>query len=172
MRKVLAAMALIATSSVAQAGPNEDAYQGVEQWSNAFRDSDVDALTKLYAPDALMIGTAGKVVLTTPDQIYKYFDLNLNANNPRTAKLNSSEALVINDKYGHPNWLPHSHWSEGRTADHWYGSSDLRSRQARGRLDDRAPAPFVIAANVNSTIDVCQISPQVIPKLTRFANNN
>jgi hypothetical protein len=44
-----------------------------------------------------MIGTVGKVVLTTPDQIHKYFELNLNINKPRTAKLNSSEALAIDD---------------------------------------------------------------------------
>ena len=97
MRRIVAAMALVASVSVAQAGPKEDAYQVVEKWSKAFGDSDAGAIAKLYASDALMIGTVGKVVLNTPDQIYKYFDLNLNNNKPRTAKLNSSEALVVDD---------------------------------------------------------------------------
>lgn len=97
MKRIFAAMALIASVSSADAGPKEDAYQVVEQWSKAFGDSDASAIAKLYAPDALMIGTVGKIVLTTPDQIYKYFDLNLNTNKPRSAKLNSSEALVVND---------------------------------------------------------------------------
>ena len=97
MKRVFAAMALIATVSSAQAGPKEDAYQVLEKWSKAFGDADAAAIAKLYAPDALMIGTVGKVVLTTPDQIYKYFDFNLNNYKPRTAKLNSSEALVVDE---------------------------------------------------------------------------
>ena len=97
MRRMVAAMALVASVSLAQAGPKEDAYQVVEKWSKAFGDSDAEAIAKLYASDALMIGTVGKVVLSTPDQIYKYFDLNLNNNKPRTAKLNISEALVVDD---------------------------------------------------------------------------
>jgi uncharacterized protein (TIGR02246 family) len=88
---------LIASVSLAHAGPKEDAYQVVEKWSKAFTDADVDGIAKLYAPDALMIGTFGKAVMTKPEQIRKYFDVALNTDKPRTAKLNSSEALVIDD---------------------------------------------------------------------------
>jgi uncharacterized protein (TIGR02246 family) len=97
MRKILAAMTLLASMSSAQAGPKEDAYQIVEKWGNAFTDADVDGIAKLYAPDALMIGTLGKTVLTKPEQIRKYFETALNTDKPRTAKLNSSEALVVDD---------------------------------------------------------------------------
>jgi uncharacterized protein (TIGR02246 family) len=97
MRKLLSAMTLIASVTLAHAGPKEDAYQVVEKWAKAFTDGDVDAIAKLYAPDALMIGTAGKVVMTRPDQIRKYFEVALNTNKPRTATLNSSEALVADD---------------------------------------------------------------------------
>jgi uncharacterized protein (TIGR02246 family) len=90
-------MTLAASVSLAHAGPKEDAYQVVEKWSQAFTASDVDAITRLYAPDALMIGTLGKVVLTKPEDIRKYFDVALNTNKPRTATLNSSEALVVDD---------------------------------------------------------------------------
>jgi uncharacterized protein (TIGR02246 family) len=97
MRNFLSAMALIASVSFAHAGPKEDAYQVVEKWGKAFTDADVDAIAKLYAPDALMIGTFGKVVMTKPEQIHKYFDVALNIDQPRTATLNSSEALVVDD---------------------------------------------------------------------------
>jgi uncharacterized protein (TIGR02246 family) len=97
MRRILSAMTLIASVSLAHAGPKEDAYQVVEKWSKAFTDADVDGIAKLYAPDALMIGTFGKAVMTKPEQIRKYFDVALNTDKPRTAKLNSSEALVIDD---------------------------------------------------------------------------
>ena len=97
MRKFLSAMMLLASASSAQAGPKEDAYQIVAKWGKAFTDGDVDAIAGLYAPDALMIGTMGKVVLTKPEQIRQYFDVALNRDRPRTANLDSSEAVVIDD---------------------------------------------------------------------------
>jgi uncharacterized protein (TIGR02246 family) len=97
MRRILLAMTLAASASLAHAGPKEDAYQVIEKWSKAFTASDVDAISRLYASDALMIGTLGKVVLTKPEDIRKYFDVALNTNKPRTATLNSSEALVVDD---------------------------------------------------------------------------
>jgi hypothetical protein len=39
----------------------------------------------------------GKVVLTKPEEIRRYFDVALNTNKPRSASLNSSEALVVDD---------------------------------------------------------------------------
>jgi uncharacterized protein (TIGR02246 family) len=97
MTRILSVMTLLASVSLAHAGPREDAFQVVEKWGRAFSDADVDGITKLYAPDALMIGTFGKTVLTKPEQIRKYFDVALNTDKPRTAKLNSSEALVVDD---------------------------------------------------------------------------
>ena len=97
MKKILSVMILVASVSLAHAGPKEDAYQVVEKWGKAFADADVDGIAKLYAPDALMIGTFGKEVLTKPEQIRKYFDVALTTDKPRTAKLNSSEAVVVDD---------------------------------------------------------------------------
>ena len=98
MRKIIAAMAFLSSVSFSQAGQKEEAYQVVEKWSKAFSDSDAAAVARLYAPEALMIGTLGKVVLTTPDQIFEYFNTNLNTDKPRTAKLNTYEALVVDDR--------------------------------------------------------------------------
>jgi uncharacterized protein (TIGR02246 family) len=94
MRRILLAMTLTASVSSAYAGPKEDAYQVVEKWGKAFTASDVDAIVRLYAPDALMIGTLGKVVL---EEIRKYFEIALNTNKPRSASLNGAEALVVDD---------------------------------------------------------------------------
>jgi uncharacterized protein (TIGR02246 family) len=90
-------MALLASVSSANAGPKEEAYRVIENWGKAFTEADVDGIAKLYAPDALMIGTSGKIVLTKPEQIRDYFNVALNTGRPRTAKLVSSEALVIDD---------------------------------------------------------------------------
>ena len=64
MKKILSVMIFVASVSLAHAGPKEDAYQVVEKWGKAFADADVDGIANLYAPDALMIGTFGKQVLT------------------------------------------------------------------------------------------------------------
>src|SRR5262245_15382249 len=87
MRKTLSAIMLFASVSLAHAGPKEDAYQVVAKWAKAFTEADVTAIAKLYAPDALMIGTLGKIVLTRPEQIRQYFDRALNTDKPRTATL-------------------------------------------------------------------------------------
>jgi uncharacterized protein (TIGR02246 family) len=97
MRAFYSIILLVASVSLGHAGPKEDAYLVVENWSKAFTEADVDAIAKLYAPDALMTGTFGKAVLTKPEQIRKYFDVALNADKPRTATLNTSESLVVDD---------------------------------------------------------------------------
>jgi uncharacterized protein (TIGR02246 family) len=99
MKKVILLSVILITSvSLAHAGPKEDARQVVANWSKAFTDGDVDAIAKLYAPEALMIGTMGKVVLTKPEEIRKYFEAAFKSiDKPRTANLDSSEALVVDD---------------------------------------------------------------------------
>ncbi len=98
MRRILSILALLASVSLAHAGPKEDAYEVVESWDKAFTDGDVDAIARLYAPDATMIGTFAKVVMTKPEQIHQYFEIALNNDDkPRTATLNSGEATVIDD---------------------------------------------------------------------------
>jgi uncharacterized protein (TIGR02246 family) len=97
MRTSLAMVILMSSISLAHAGPKEDALGVVAKWSKAFTDADVDAIAGLYAPDALMIGTQGKIVLTKPEQIRQYFEVALNRDKPRTARLDNSEALAIDD---------------------------------------------------------------------------
>jgi uncharacterized protein (TIGR02246 family) len=96
MRTVLSILMLLATATLAQAGPQDDARQVVERWVKAFSEADADGVAGLYAPDALMIGTAGKVVLTKPEQIHKYFETAL-VNNQPNATLLSSESLAADD---------------------------------------------------------------------------
>lgn len=98
MKHFLSAIIVVASVSLAHAGPKEDARQVLANWGKAFTDGEVDTIAKLYAPDALMIGTAGKVVLTKPDEIRKYFEAAFKSiEKPRTANLDSSEALVVDD---------------------------------------------------------------------------
>jgi len=98
MREMLIAIALLASlCSTANAGPKEDALQVVEKWAKAFTDSDVDGIVKLYAPDALFLGTGSKTVVVKPEEIRKYFEQALLSNRPRGARLDSHSAMVVSD---------------------------------------------------------------------------
>jgi uncharacterized protein (TIGR02246 family) len=98
MRKLLiAGAALCVFASAANAGPKEDALAVLEKWTKAFTASDVDGIVKLYAPDALFLGTASKTVVAKPEGIRSYFENALLNNRPRGASLKEYEALVISD---------------------------------------------------------------------------
>ena len=98
MRKLLFAVALfVPLCSTAIAGPKEDALQVLEKWTKAFTESDVDGIVKLYAPDALFLGTGSKTVVVKPEEIRKYFEQALLNNRPRGAKLGDYSVMVLSD---------------------------------------------------------------------------
>jgi len=88
-------------SSAANAGPKEDALAVLEKWTKAFTASDVDGIVKLYAPDALFIGTASKAVVVKPEGIRSYFENALPNNRPRGATLNNYEGGSRYHRFGH-----------------------------------------------------------------------
>jgi uncharacterized protein (TIGR02246 family) len=73
------------------------ALQVLEQWTKAFTDSDVDGIVKLYAPDALFLGTGSKTVVTKPEEIRQYFERVLLSNRPWGAKLGDHAVLAVSD---------------------------------------------------------------------------
>jgi uncharacterized protein (TIGR02246 family) len=94
---VLAFAVITSLCSTAIGGPKEDALQVVEKWIKAFSDSDVDGIVKLYAPDALFLGTGSKAVVTKPEEIRKYFEPALLSNRPRGAKVDDHSVMVVSD---------------------------------------------------------------------------
>jgi uncharacterized protein (TIGR02246 family) len=86
-----------ALSSVAIAGPKEEALQVVEKWDKAFTDADVDGMVKLYAPDALFVGTSSKAVVAKPEGIRNYFEAALLNDRPRTAAFSDYAAVPLSD---------------------------------------------------------------------------
>lgn len=59
--------------SVALAGPADDAAALVERWSATYSENDRDALARLYAPDALLLGTTDPQATRGADAIREYF---------------------------------------------------------------------------------------------------
>jgi uncharacterized protein (TIGR02246 family) len=99
MRTFLAAVALLASlmSSLAADDPKNEALQVLAKWSQAFKDSDVDAIVKLYAPDALFVGTGSKTVVVKPEGIRSYFENALLNNRPRGASLGDYSVMPLSD---------------------------------------------------------------------------
>jgi len=64
---------LVLTPTAAIAGPAEEASAIVDQWSATYSANDRDALVKLYAPDALLLGTTDPVATRGTEDIRKYF---------------------------------------------------------------------------------------------------
>ena len=63
----------ILAATPATAGPQEEAGAVVDQWSAAYSANDREALVKLYAPDALLLGTTDPVATRGAEEIRKYF---------------------------------------------------------------------------------------------------
>ncbi|MBI4302020.1 MAG: nuclear transport factor 2 family protein [Chloroflexi bacterium] len=75
----------------------EEALQVVEKWTQAFTESDVDGIVKLYAPDALFLGTGSKTIVTKPEEIRAYFEQALSPNRPLAAKVGDYSAMALSD---------------------------------------------------------------------------
>ena len=98
MRAFLWAVILFTSlTSAATAGPKEDALAVLEKWTKAFAASDVDGIVKLYAADALFLGTGSKTVAVKPEEICSYFENALLNNRPRGAILKDYAVTVLSD---------------------------------------------------------------------------
>ncbi len=74
MRKLLLACAMLLVWPAATfAGSKEEAFQVVEQFQKVFGACDEQGLVKLFASDAVFLGTVSPIVATKTDQIAKYF---------------------------------------------------------------------------------------------------
>ena len=97
MKKLLLASALLMTMSLsAIAGPKEDASQVIEQFKKAFDASDVQGVVKLFAPNALFLGTVSPKLATTTEDIDKYFEA-LKQFMPRSFTIEEQQAVVLSE---------------------------------------------------------------------------
>ena len=97
MRLLVGVFILMTSIATAAADAKTDALQVIDRWAKAFTASDVDAIVRLYASDALFMGTGSKSVVTKPEAIRSYFEAALLNNRPRGATLNSYESMVLAD---------------------------------------------------------------------------
>jgi uncharacterized protein (TIGR02246 family) len=73
MRLPLALVFIASVSSIAAAGPKEDAYGAVERWSKALNEGTAEDTAATYSPDASLWGTVATALTTSPEAVKKYF---------------------------------------------------------------------------------------------------
>src|SRR5258708_39851147 len=71
--RVLVFMLLALVPMSVSAGPAEDASAVIGRWATAFNANDADAVLKLYASDALLLGTVSPILSEGTDPIRAYF---------------------------------------------------------------------------------------------------
>jgi uncharacterized protein (TIGR02246 family) len=98
MRKFFLTCAVLITAPLAAfAGPKEEAFQVVEQFKAAFDASDVQGVVKLFAADAVFLGTVSPKIITTTAEVDQYFQ-GLKQFMPRQFKIEEYSTIVLSDR--------------------------------------------------------------------------
>lgn len=73
LARALAVLAIALLPGLAAAGPAEEANAVIDRWADAFSANDPEAVVKLYAPDAILLGTSSPVMSEGTAAIRNYF---------------------------------------------------------------------------------------------------
>ncbi len=93
-RFVLAALVLL-SPSIAAAGPAEEANAVVDRFSAAYNSNDPEAVVKLYAPNAILLGTVSPVISVGTEAIRTYFSMIKGSGNKNV--IQERHAIVLGD---------------------------------------------------------------------------
>ena len=97
MRKLLlAAVILLASALPSLAGPKEDAFSVIEQFKKSFDTSDVQGVVKLFAPDAVFLGTLSPKLATRNEEIDAYFQ-GIKTDRPRKVVFGEYSTIILSD---------------------------------------------------------------------------
>jgi uncharacterized protein (TIGR02246 family) len=97
MQKLLLGLILLPILPMsAIAGPKEDAFQVIEQFKKAFDSADVPGVMKLFAPDAVFLGTVSPKLATKTAEIDTYFQ-GIKVDIPRRIEIGDFSTIVVSD---------------------------------------------------------------------------
>jgi uncharacterized protein (TIGR02246 family) len=97
MRLALATFLFSASILSANAGIKEDAFVVVEQFKKGYDSADAAGIVRLFAPDAIFLGTTMPKPSKAPDAILKYFQASAATGQPKKIEIESWESLVLSD---------------------------------------------------------------------------
>jgi uncharacterized protein (TIGR02246 family) len=97
MRSLIASVMSLVLLSPAIAGPTEEAFVVVEQFKKAYDASDPPSIVKLFAPDAVFLGTVMQKPTRDHEAILKYFQASAAANLPKAVVIENYEVLQLSE---------------------------------------------------------------------------
>lgn len=86
---------ILVLPTVAAAGPAEEANAVVDRFSAAYNSNDPEAVVKLYAPDAILLGTVSPVISVGTEAIRKYFSMIKDSGNKNV--IQERHTIVLGD---------------------------------------------------------------------------
>ena len=90
-------LSLIAFNRPSMAGPAEEANAALDRFSAAYTANDVEALVKLYAPNAILLGTNSPIISEGRDAVRAYFTNLKLAGSGNKNEIQERRTIVIND---------------------------------------------------------------------------
>ena len=97
MKCLFAALIVLGLIAPASAGPKEDAFAVLEQFKKAYDASDPVAIVRLFAPDAVFLGTRMQRPTRDREAILKYFQDSAAANLPKKVEIENYEVLQLSE---------------------------------------------------------------------------
>ncbi len=96
-RAVFAFATIILMAPAVLAGPADEANAALDRFSVAYSANDVEALAKLYAPNAILLGTNSPAISEGRDAVRAYFtNLKLSGSGNKN-EIQERKTIVVND---------------------------------------------------------------------------
>ncbi len=104
MIRVLSLLLMSLAPTMVFAGAAEEANAVIDRWSAAYTSNEPEAIVKIYAPDAILLGTVSPVISVGTEAIRKYFSMvkgsgNRNSIQERHTIVLDENAVVVTGFY-------------------------------------------------------------------------
>src|SRR5215207_9249563 len=73
LARVVSAALFLLPPVAAFAGPAEEANEAVDRWVAAYNSNDLNAITNMYTPDAILLGRISPILTQGPQAIHDFF---------------------------------------------------------------------------------------------------
>jgi len=90
-------LSLMVFARPSAAGPAEEANAALDRFSAAYTANDVEALVKLYAPNAILLGTNSPIISEGRDAVRAYFTNLKLAGSGNKNEIQERRTIVVND---------------------------------------------------------------------------
>ena len=95
LARIFSAALFLLLPVAAFAGPAEEANEAVDRWVAAYNSNDLNAITNMYTPDAILLGRVSPVLSQGPQAIHDFFLKSMGSG--KTNTVGERRTIVIDD---------------------------------------------------------------------------